>query len=67
MVHSGERVISRDGKCVGLTTGSAHRCQMEGCMGLRVAVRWPESGRKVRVTYPCSKGMERRDNEWRIL
>jgi len=63
MVHGGEKVLSRDGKLTGVTSGSAHRCQMEGCMGLRISVKWKDG----KTTFPCSKGMLRENGVWKIL
>jgi len=40
-------------KAPGTATGATHKCQMEGCSGVRVAVKWPDG----HVTYPCSKGL----------
>lgn len=48
-----ETVWSRDGKVAGKATGSQHPCQMEGCRGQRVSVKWPDGSR----TFPCSRGM----------
>ena len=50
-------------KADGVTTGGHRRCQLSGCTGRRIGVRW-ESGK---MTWPCSKGMERVDTAWRIL
>lgn len=47
------RVLSRTGKLVGHPTGGKYRCQMEGCNGNRIGVRWSDGS----VTYPCSKGL----------
>lgn len=52
-MQRGTQVFSRDGKEVGQTTGSTHRCQMAGCTGRRITVKWPDG----KVTHPCSKGM----------
>jgi hypothetical protein len=46
-------VFDRDMRECGVATGGSKRCQMEGCNGLRVCVRW-ENGKK---TWPCSKGL----------
>jgi hypothetical protein len=37
----------------GTPTGGTRRCQMEGCSGLRIAVRWTDSS----LTWPCTRGM----------
>lgn len=39
---------------VGRVVGS-RRCTLEGCTGKRLGVRWPDG----RLTWPCTKGMER--------
>lgn len=50
----GSRVYCRDGKHMGIATGSVRRCQLAGCGGVRVMVRWPGGS----VTWPCMKGMK---------
>jgi hypothetical protein len=47
-------VISRDGEDKGLPTGGAYPCRLEGCMGVRIGVRWPDGS----ITFPCTRGME---------
>ena len=47
-------IISRDGKHHGRFTGGQCRCQMEGCTGRKIAVRWNDG----KLTFPCSKGMQ---------
>lgn len=49
----------------GKTLGSVRRCQLEGCSGVRVTVRWSDGT----ITYPCSKGLEWNDAEgcWIIV
>jgi hypothetical protein len=60
----GTLVYSRDGKLRGVASGSEHRCQLEGCGGVRVSVRW-DDGRR---TFPCSKGLTTRaDDALQIL
>jgi hypothetical protein len=50
-------------KATGKTTGGTRNCQMEGCNGIRIGVRWPDG----HMTWPCSKGMVMdHHNEWRI-
>lgn len=49
----GTRVQSRDRRLTGRSTGATHRCTLDGCPGLRVAVRWADG----RTTFPCSKGL----------
>lgn len=61
--EAGVTVYSRDKKLKGKTTGAAYRCRMEGCMGIRIVVKW-QDGHK---THPCSKGMRRNKTHWRIL
>jgi hypothetical protein len=62
MVHSGEKVLSRDKKHIGFTTGAVRHCALEGCRGLRIVVKWQDG----KITYPCSAGMDRKDNVWQI-
>ena len=47
-------VLSRDGKEAGLVKGFGRPCRLEGCLGWRWAVRWPDG----KLTQPCSKGMK---------
>lgn len=51
-----QRVYDRQGRRFGLLTGASHHCQMEGCCGQRLTVRWPDGKR----THPCTKGMTQR-------
>jgi hypothetical protein len=48
----------------GLTTGAVRECQLSGCRGVRVGVRWPDG----KLTYPCSKGLtiDAATNSYRI-
>lgn len=63
-MQKGTKVLSRDGKSVGTTTGSTHHCQMEGCRGQRVSVKWTDG----KITFPCSDGMDARpDGSLQIL
>lgn len=48
------KVISRDGKEKGRLTGGERVCQLEGCTGNRVGVRWEDGT----LTFPCTKGMK---------
>lgn len=47
----------------GRTTGKAYRCQLDGCCGYRIIVRWDDGTH----TRPCSKGMNITKKGWRIL
>jgi hypothetical protein len=67
VIEAGEKVVSRDGKAVGETTGSERLCSLEGCGGMRLGVRWPRRRGKARTTYPCTKGMSFDGGQWRIL
>ena len=50
----GQTVRSRDDKVTGVViTGNPVHCSMEGCRGVKAAVRWPDG----KLTYPCSKGL----------
>ncbi|MEJ6002498.1 hypothetical protein [Paucibacter soli] len=47
-------VVSRDGLTTGVASNLAgYRCQMEGCTGRRLVVKWPDG----KSTRPCTKGM----------
>jgi hypothetical protein len=48
-----KRVYARGGKRYGLATGTTRRCQLEGCCGTRLGVRWPDG----KITWPCTKGL----------
>jgi hypothetical protein len=65
MVNKDEKVVSSCGRYTGRTTGSVHHCQLEGCRGVRVTVKWNTG----KVTHPCSKGMVRDEDThtWRII
>ena len=63
-IEKGVTVYSRDAKKKkGKTTGGGYRCQMSGCMGMRLGVKWEDG----KMTFPCTKGMLRRKKSWRIL
>lgn len=48
-------IKSRDSKNYGVIVNHSSRmCQMEGCTGMRMHVRWDDGS----TTYPCSKGCE---------
>ena len=52
---AGVKVFARGkSKLVGRTTGGTSHCRLEGCTGLRLAVRWSDG----RLTFPCTKGMD---------
>ena len=68
-IPPGIRVFSRDKRTVGLATGVARPCRLEGCIGRRLAVQWPRRARFSRsgVTYPCIHGMAAMpDGTWQI-
>jgi hypothetical protein len=48
-------IQERDGPMIGRVTGGTRRCQLEGCTGLRIGVRWKDR----KFTMPCSRGIER--------
>ena len=58
-----ERIYSRDLSKSGYATGSTHACQMDGCTGRRVSVRWDDG----KHAYPCSKALEPYMDGWRIM
>lgn len=47
------KIYSRNSKEVGNTTGSEKCCQLAGCNGRRLAVRWSDG----KLTWPCTKGL----------
>lgn len=47
-------VYSRNKKSKGHTTGGEYSCQMEGCKGKRMGVRWNDG----KITFPCTEGMK---------
>lgn len=57
----GVKVHAKDG-AVGYTTGGQRNCQLAGCPGKRLAVRWSDE----KVTYPCTKGMKYEADGWKI-
>ena len=58
----GAKVYGRDGKELGFATGSTHACQMAGCRGRRVSVKWSDN----KYTFPCSGGLLFDGKAWRI-
>ena len=61
---TGELVKSSDDKSTGHTTGGTRECQMEGCRGQRLGVRWEDG----KLTFPCTHGMVWNNNLkfWKI-
>lgn len=53
VIQKGAIVWSRDGEIKGVASGSVHRCQLEGCRGVRISVKWANG----QITFPCSEGM----------
>lgn len=62
MFSKGTSIYSRGCTEEGITTGGEHHCTLEGCRGLRIAVRW-SSGK---ITFPCSKGLIVKHKRWQI-
>lgn len=58
----GTRVYSRAGTVFGVIVGYS-KCQLEGCSGTRVWVRW-KSGE---LTKPCSEGLRIRRGRAQIV
>lgn len=53
--EKGQTVQSRGGTDVGVVvTGNEAPCGLEGCRGVKAAVRWPDG----KTTYLCSRGLE---------
>jgi hypothetical protein len=59
----GVKVYSRDGKTCGTATGATRPCQMEGCKGQRVSVKWSDG----KHSFPCSRGMRPYKKGFRII
>jgi len=58
-------VYSRDGKQKGRVLDGERICKMDGCSGIRLAVRW---FRDLHISWPCVNGMTvRPDGQWQIL
>lgn len=58
MWERGTPVINRDATEIGRLTGGYRKCAMKGCLGMRVAVRWPgRPGEPSLLTYPCTQDM----------
>lgn len=54
-------VTTQDGE-TGRIKGE-RRCQLHGCLGLRLIVEWPDGKR----THPCTKGMVvTSDGNWKL-
>ena len=62
----GERIYNREGTEFGRTTGATRRCQMDGCGGERLCVRWPNTNDS-RITYPCDRGLFDREDGYRQI
>lgn len=57
-----EKVKAKGGE-IGHATGGQRDCNLHGCRGVRIAVRWPDG----KITYPCTKGMTKHeDGSWEI-
>jgi hypothetical protein len=58
-------VHSRDGRKKGRVIDGEKACTLDGCPGVRIAVRWFDT---LRITWPCSCGMMLRpDGQWQII
>ena len=66
MFPKGMKIYGRKGttyeKVAGQVMGTFTPCQLVGCRGLRVWLIWPD-GKK---TKPCSEGIIKDGNVWRI-
>ena len=49
----GDTVVSFNGIYTGKTTGGSRPCQLEGCRGKCLGVRWNDG----KLTFPCTAGM----------
>jgi len=63
IVKVGDTVWGRGRKESGIATGTVRRCQMDGCTGVRIGVRWSDG----KITWPCSKGMEQVGGAWEVM
>jgi len=62
-LQPGEPLYARDGRHAGTFTGHTRWCQLDGCGGVRMMIRWKDG----KVTWPCSKGLKiRRDGKVQI-
>ena len=61
----GDTVVTFDGFYTGKTTGGSRPCQLEGCRGECLGVRWNDG----KLTFPCTAGMtyDDRTATWKIL
>ena len=50
----GTKILCREGKKVGVTTGGQGRCMLEGCTGMRISTRWKDG----QITKPCTRGLK---------
>ena len=63
-IPAGTKIFARKGcRMVGRSTGTFRPCTLEGCIGLRVGVRWSNG----RLTWPCIRGMEPHCGGYRIV
>jgi hypothetical protein len=63
VIAKNEVVITKDGTERGKIRGEGRPCrQIEGCMGTSVPVRWPDG----KLTWCCTKGMNKTNEGWRI-
>jgi len=66
MIAKGDKVYgsmgSKFAKVAATVTGTYTRCQMDGCLGLRVWIKWPDG----HVTKPCSKGIVTHGGKHRV-
>lgn len=57
-------IRSRDTGKIGYANNRFYRCQLEGCNGRRLTVKWTDG----KTTKPCTKGMNlNHDGSWTIL
>lgn len=61
-LQKGTPVVSSDKKETGSMTGTTRRCQLEGCNGLRMGVKWADR----KLSWPCTKGMVYKNGKWEI-
>jgi uncharacterized membrane protein len=63
IISKGDAVWSRGRTDRGTATGGSRRCQLEGCNGICVGVKWANG----KMTWPCTRGMAQLEGEWEII
>ncbi len=56
-------VVSRDGRQSGKVIGGGDHCQLSGCTGIRLSVRWDDG----KLTRPCTKGLRHYKHHLKVM